>query len=322
MVTHRQHFVFRHYLDFWAINRTVRAFRAEKQFDTNPINVAVGRDFYNINRLTQEDLVLFKILMCSPPMTGHAIKANLQWAERYVAIGEASHAASTSPHINDADKDAVQDIRIELFEKLHGGIEARAVKLLASIREGDIGFLDRETEVIDFLCYITHQMLRTKRMRDQTIGVLSNLLPQGSIQRLHGLVAFCMAETVAGSLYVDRKNYSAKILKTKGADEFITSDQPVINLLGSGDGSPPDLLVFYYPMGADRALLYFPNDLPFANIREVLQEHEVRQLNQAIQLTSHEFLFSSTQFDLQEFSRSIEPASFETPIFIRELLES
>jgi len=320
MVTRRQHFVFRHHLDFWAVERTVRTLREGRQFDTNPINVAVGRDFYSINRLTEEDLKIFEKLMCSPPMTEPAIKANRQWAKRYVAIGEASHVVNTSPHIEDADKKAVQGVRIELFEKLHGGIEARAVSLLASMRESDVSFLSLEAEVIDFLVYITHQMLRTKRMRDQTIERLSNSLPQDCIRRLHGLIAFCMAETVAGNLYFDRKNYSLKILKTEGADEFITSDQPVINLLGTADGTPPEHLVFYYPIGADKALLYFPNDLPFAKLGEVLQESEVLQLNQAVLQNSHEFLFSSTQFDLLEFSRSAERTSFEIPAFVRDLL--
>jgi hypothetical protein len=320
MVTRRQHFVFRHYLDFWATNRKVRALRAEKQFDTNPVNLAVGRDFYGIKRLTKEDIIVFEKLMCSPPMAGRAIEANRQWAERYVEIGEASHAVSTNPKLRDADRDVAQGVRIGLFEKLHEGIEARAVGMLASIKDGDIEFLERDTEVIDFLCYISHQMFRTKNMRDQLIGNLSSLTAQESIQKLQGLIAFCMAETVAGSLYMDRKNYSAKVLKTKGADEFITSDQPVINLLGTGDGTPPEHLVLYYPMGADRALLYFQNDLPFANVGEFLPEHEVRQLNLAMLRNSHEFLFSSTRFDLLNFSRSIESDSYEVPSFIQELL--
>lgn len=322
MVTRRQHFVFRHYLDFWATNRKVRALRAGKQFDANPANLAVGRDFYSINRLTQEDLHIFERLMCSPPMADRAIEANRQWAARYVTIGEAAHAVSTAPHINDADRDAAQGVKIELFEKLHGGIEARAIKILASIRDGDFGFLSSEDEVIDFLCYITHQMLRTNSMRENFLGRLSNHLPQESLQRLQGLIAFCMAETVAGSLYIDRKKYSAKILRTTGENEFITSDQPVINLLGSGDGSPPESLVFYYPMGADKALLFFPNDLPLGSIEEVLSEHEVRQLNQAIILTPHTFLFSSTRFDLYQFAESIELTTFNTPIFVREILAS
>lgn len=322
MVTRRQHFVFRHYLDFWAEHRKVRALRAEKQFDTNPVNVAVGKDFYSINRLTQEDLFFFDKLMCSPPFSELAIKANRQWAERYLAVGEASHFACTSPQISNADKDAVEEVRIELFEKLHGAIEARAVSLLASVRDGDLGFLSRETEAIDFLCYITHQMFRTKRMRDQIVEPLSSQLPRENIQRLQSLIAFCMAETIAGNLYVDRNNYSVKILKTEGADEFITSDQPVINLLGSGNGTPAEHLVFYYPIGADRALMYFPNDLPFANVGEVLQGHEVHQLNQAIICNSHEFLFSSTQFDLLGLSKSIEATRFQVPEFVRELITS
>lgn len=322
MVTRRQHFVFRYYLDFWAEGGTVRTLRAGRLFETNPINVAVGRDFYSINRLTPEDMAFFHQLMCSPPVAEQAIKANREWAERYVAFGEAAHVIETSARATDADKEASNGVRIELFEKLHGGMEERAVSLLSAIREGDTSFLSGEAETIDFLCYIAHQMFRTKKMRDQLLGGFAGLRSPESMQRLQNLMAFCMAETVAGSLYVDRGNYTSKILTTNGRDEFITSDQPVINLLGSGDGTPPEHLVFYYPIGADRAFLYYPNELPFDEIGEDLSENEVRQLNQAILRMSHEFLFSSKRFALQEFSSSIAPGKFKVPLFIQETMKS
>lgn len=322
MVTRRQHFVFRHYLGFWAENKTVRVLRDGNVFDANPVNVSVEKDFYSLNRLTSDDLEFFHRVMCSPFFTEHAVKSNQIWAERYVFWAEASHLITESDRTTHAEKKAADSVRIELLEKLHAGMEARAVGLLGEIREGDISFLSSETKAIDFFTYISHQMCRTKKMRDRLVATSTGCQSPESMRRLKDLIAFCMAETVAASLYAERDKYSSKILRTTGSAEFITSDQPVINLFDTGNGTPPDHLVLYYPIGVNRAFLYYPNELPFDEIGEKLSGNEVSQLNQAMLCKSHEFLISSKHFELKEFSRSITPVTFEAPKFIQERMSS
>ena len=61
MVTRRQHYVSRHYIEMWlGKDGLASCLRDQKIFQTNPINIMVERDFYKLQKLTREDIFILQ----------------------------------------------------------------------------------------------------------------------------------------------------------------------------------------------------------------------------------------------------------------------
>ena len=61
MVTRRQHYVSRHYIEMWlGKDGLASCLRDQKIFQTNPINIVVERDFYKLQKLTREDIFILQ----------------------------------------------------------------------------------------------------------------------------------------------------------------------------------------------------------------------------------------------------------------------
>src|SRR5260370_12790935 len=63
MRKHRQHHVWQHYLEPWTIKKKIFCLREGKIFHPDTKNVAVERDFYKLQRLTDEDIAFLKLFV-------------------------------------------------------------------------------------------------------------------------------------------------------------------------------------------------------------------------------------------------------------------
>ena len=77
---------------------------------------------------------------------------------------------------------------------------------------------------------------------------LSQILPDNDFAHLTNIVCHIYAENLGASLFVGRNELDIIFLESGNGREFITGDQPIVNLLGTGDGSAPEDLAFYYPL--------------------------------------------------------------------------
>ena len=54
-IKHKQHYVFKAYLDHWTTNGKIWCCRKNKIFHTNTVNVAQERDFYRVKELNADE---------------------------------------------------------------------------------------------------------------------------------------------------------------------------------------------------------------------------------------------------------------------------
>ncbi len=98
------------------------------------------------------------------------------------------------------------------------------------------------------------------------------------------------------------KNFDMKLINNDTEIEFITGNQPIINLEGKYNGTlePPTKLVLYYPLSPKKALFYISKseDSQFPNI----DESKVIELNYHIKEASMEFLFATNEGILTGFN--------------------
>ena len=245
MVTRRQHYVWRYYLEAWQQeNGSVNCLREGKTFQTNPNNVLIERDFYKLSQITISEAAFFEKFIDQIP-SKELRKLHRSFAKEFTRITHANDWIQKQEGISAKDKSAVQAVVIEIEEKLHAGIENEALPLLKKLRQKRTGFLCNDETAITFFHFIAHKYFRTKRIRDDIGEVLSNLMPNQDLSRLKNLMSLFGATNLGASLFFDRKKFEITFLENKTDLGFITGDQLIVNLLATRDGSPPEELAFY-----------------------------------------------------------------------------
>lgn len=149
------------------------------------------------------------------------------------------------------------------------------------MRKGGAAFWpDEEGAAIAFSHFISVQHLRTKRIAE-VIG--DGRLPSGlpvEFQNIWPVMRNVLAANMGFSLFADRQRWRLRTVRAAGIRRFITSDQPVMNLLepvGHND------LALYYPLGPTMAALMEHLDNPgVVGEQTELDDDAVRKLNRRI----------------------------------------
>ena len=231
--------------------------------------------------------------------------------------------------IDELDNTVRLELEIEktnLLEDIHGWLETQAGRWLKSLKSGDANFyrpqkqhirnyrLEGEpddtviTEKSRFLLFLATQFCRTKKMREiesrklrKGMELLSQLKrcdpPQLDYQKIVGIF---LTEALAPTLAEHMEGLGAKlsILRNTTSVPFITSDQPVINLMY--DYSIPTQLtneiILYYPVSPSVAIILNDDSLP-AQLDLTIEQ--VQNYNGRMKKASYEYLFSNDRESLE-----------------------
>ena len=148
-----------------------------------------------------------------------------------------------------------------------------------------------------FFHFIAHQYFRTKRIREAIGEVLSQISPDHDFAHLKNIACYIIAVNLGASLFKYRNRVDFIFLDNRNALKFITGDQPVVNLMGTGDSNETTELALYYPLTPDLSCLVSPREykLSSADISSAI----VRELNDLIAWESHQFLIANSDTVLQ-----------------------
>ncbi|MBL3587177.1 DUF4238 domain-containing protein [Rhodovulum sulfidophilum] len=154
---------------------------------------------------------------------------------------------------NAEERDAsVKVLMCNSLENTHAHIERDARSVINSLAKGDFKALSNRENLLNFLVYFGHQITRTRAFKDKGIASLEAVRKE--VGHDHGIaetlsdgwwfVSFIFGMNIGWSLYVNREAYKHCLLLNVGEEDFITSDQPIVNI---------------HPMAA-RASLTAPDD--------------------------------------------------------------
>ena len=293
MTTRIQHYVWRHYLEarqnedgFIHCSRNGTMLPA-----TNPRNIMAERDFYKLPHITKADVNFLKVFIGS---TGVAV---LRGSHRNL-VGELAYVARANELIQSSDRTStvekryVQDVVIEIEEKLQGQIEQDALPLLEELRKKRSGFVIVDEMAITFFHFLAHQYFRTKRIRAAIAEEFSIIGPDHDWARLTNIVCHIGAVNVGASLFVDRNEFDIIFLDDRDDVGFITGDQPVVNLMGTGDSRKTTELALYYPLAPDLSCLVVPRERKLHSLD--IHGAIVEELNDLVAWESSSFLVASS----------------------------
>lgn len=225
--TRRQHTVWRFYLEAWADCRgSVPTYDREtqKNFETNPINVAVERDFYEWEILNENEV---------------------DFIDRFLGTKGLPVARSKAFQFYDS---VTQQNAKTVEEDFHSRIEQGAVSTIGMARTRPL----QPDELGDFLDFLSIQYFRTSRIRAQITEALndelvSRLFPNARLEILFNALRiyfyFALSETLRKKVDLESVEYIEGV--------FITSDQPVVNIAFDQN----ERCVLWYPLSPTRGML-------------------------------------------------------------------
>ena len=268
----------------------------------SPSNVMVSRDFYKLPRITTADAPIIKALV--DWTESEALRQSHQrLADDFAYISHANELIQSLPGTSSADKAYARALVIESEEKLHGQIEQHAIPLLAELRHQRTEFMVHDDKAIAFFRFVSHQYFRTRPIREAISNEMSQWFPDNDIGRFANLICHIHAENVGSSLYGDRRDLDIAFLTNVNELGFLTGDQPIVNLMGTGDGTETRELIFYYPLSPDLSCLIAPKEYNLHSVN--LASDTVAKLNDLIARRSQQFLVANSSAVLEHTLNSL-----------------
>ncbi len=297
MTTRKQHYVWRHYLEAWQ-NEDGLVYCARNGAilpPTNPRNIMAERDFYKLSQITEADMSFLKAFI---ELTGVALReSHRELVVALAHIANANERIQSSDIASVAEKHYAQTVAIEIEEKLQGRIEEHAVPLLEELRQKRSEFINTDETAMAFFDFLAHQYFRTKGIRESFKEALSKIDPNHDFARLANIVCHIGAVNFGGSLFVDRNEFDIVFLDDRDEAGFITGDQPIVNLMGTGDGREVTQLALYYPLGPVLSCLVVPREYKLRS--SSIPRAIVKELNDLIAWKSRDFLVANSISVLQ-----------------------
>lgn len=294
--TKAQHYVPRLYLKQWA-NEDEKIWCLDREknniFNPNIMGVAQQRFFYEMKQLEDEDFTILERL----------------WIENQVPLLKETNKCflDTFRNINDILKllDSSDDANLKrakdfaeknLVEKMFSYYESKYISLIETLLVNQASNWN-EDDQMSFLFFLNLQYFRTKNISDNLLESIKNLPNPaqfgGFIERAMNPMRWLMANTVTYNSLVRRK---IVFIENKSTLDFITTDQPVINVYAAFGKSAVEMsedeLELYCPFSPQKAVLVSFKDCYTDMSTISASEKEVKIYNDVLVKCSNRFVFS------------------------------
>lgn len=299
MKKRRQHYVWKKYLDPWTEEGKVWCHRkGERPFHTSPLNVAVERDFYKLHSLTQGDMQFIFKLAIEPIKNDLLRKLNAEWITLFERVFRFSGLIREQEPVKQEVIDELDEILHNLDENYHDQLENVAATCLDRLICGDGSFYNNDDCASTFTYFLSSQYFRTKNIQDSFFRSFSNINLNGTnMERVWPILRHIFATSMGFTLFEKRDIYRLIIHKNDSTLNFITCDQPVLNVhaagrLGEGLMTNVEL---YYPV-SPRTSVLISNDSRYAGKHEVsLGIVGVSNYNNIVEKSAYEQIFTKTE---------------------------
>lgn len=299
----KHHYVPRFYLKSWTKNNLIYCLQKGVVITANIQNVAAENHFYRLPELTPTDIELIQEIAIKDsskilqPVHNHLVwMLSLPHAERRKL--EISGKAGQKELAN------VDSAIREVNEDIHTSIEEKFKPYLDAMLQGHAEFFSNPEDVGIFFIGLTTQYLRTNHIKKSE----ANLGPgkYKALQKITNVLVHIFAMNLAYNLYMNREKYELILLENATDFQFITADQPVINVAAKPiERNPPDDFELYYPLSPSKAMLLIhpssghrPNNLSVTPI-------EAHHYNLLMGAHSYQQIFANTPHELMSIRKEL-----------------
>jgi hypothetical protein len=258
--------------------------------------IGVEKHFYRLRELSTEDAGFFHLFFAHLPPGLR--RANEGWLRYLQAPFELRNALAKSGRSNPEIERAIESALSDLEEDLHQSVENDSIAILDELRRGRYAEFETAEGFIKLLHYLCTQYFRTRNMRSRVFEAVGDF-PMISIERSWGVLRHVLATNVCSSFVADRLAWKLTFLHATGSGSFLTSDQPVINVLSEPEHSgEPEGLEFYYPVSPTIAVLICPTKDQQRISTTSMSAAEVQRLNARMVGAAERQVFGRSSLDL------------------------
>jgi hypothetical protein len=302
---HKQHYVWRYYLDSWSDKQQIFCLRDGRIFKANIKDLAQERDFYQLQELNAEDLKILNAFIDTFPVHLQAAHRGLLEVFSMPHRGKSiitglERMFDLSKHLEAYDlKRTIKVMINNLEEELHSDIESQSIKFISDIRSEDASFWDNADSKLNFLQFVSLQMVRTKKMQNNIYSLIEMKMPEHqNLKKLWGAMRHMISMNLAHATF-SKTEYGLRLLLNDSNVPFITSDQPVVNTFSEGLAlsERPEKFEMYYPLSPKKAILITEKEDGI----DFLEAKEVERYNECLFSLSHEQVYSSSEKSLERF---------------------
>jgi hypothetical protein len=168
------------------------------------------------------------------------------------------------------------------------------------LRQGDFAILDNQQSYVDFARFMATQYLRTSAIENRTKQETRVLAAQfgASMENIWGILRTIFATNIGFHFFNKRDSARLTLLDALPPNEFITGDQPMLNLRADGV-TPPTEIEIYYPLTPNRALLMDFGHSSAIRETRTLNAEGVRSYNQRVMRASEGQIYAASKVALQ-----------------------
>ena len=310
----------REYLLPWADGTECIAWFGYGKVKRSGLTVVGGEnDFYKLKELTDDDIASIRVLIQQLPEGGR--KGHEDLLRYYILpmrlkrdlgrrIAE-NPEAENDPQVAEASR-YIEVLISNLNENYHASIERRFWPYLKQIAGRNFGFYDEPLKVGEFFHGLAVQYLRTKAARERAKKTVKVVFED--LERVLDLLSHMFAVVMGRSLMVDRRKFQIVVLDNSTEVPFITSDQPIINILTDGKSVvAPDRMELYYRLSPTQAMLFLEKKTATAGIDQNVSIDEAHRYNRMIYDHSAFRIFSNSEEYLRFFEHCIESEKTKAP---------
>lgn len=265
--THKQHYVQRAYLSKWEENNQLWIY---DQFDSKIKNkgsksICFEIDYYKLDRLSDDEKILFEILYSKLP---YGLRKNIREINNILDhdIEVESNSKKIQEFVTKIFNDNKQEIEQEVFAQAGESIfcdieQGLSNEIWQKLLNADSTFINNEQYRLNLYSYIVGQIWRVpakKKLLAKNLNqIISKTNANISVDRMFPY--FVYHQTMIESIGLSQCNHH-KLFYLHIADdsksEFITSDNPVINICVDFDcnGSPKEYEL-YWPITPKLAVI-------------------------------------------------------------------
>jgi hypothetical protein len=302
----------RQYLLAWADADERIAWLGYGKVSRSGLTVVGGEnDFYRLKELTVPDVDCLKLFIDG--LREHGRDGHKHFLEMYLLptrlkalleqriAEQQQQVAERGPSEDDLGDAAISqakqmlEVAIANFnEDYHASIERRFWPFLQLIKQRDFSFYEAPKRAIDFIHGLFVQYYRTKAVKERALQKENVLFDD--MQRVWDVLSHILAIEVGASFFVDRKNFQILVLDNDTQVPFITSDQPILNMLTDGKSfDVPEKMELYYPLSPTQAMLYLEKSTPAGKFNNPVSIDDAHRYNQMMLDHSGLRVFSNSE---------------------------
>lgn len=294
----RHHYVWAHYLKEWSVNgRDINYITKRGNIACDSVRgLGFEKDFYKMGLLKEEDREIITLITkdCND------VLKKIHWNFVEMIFKAQNFFTKITPSIHEkTGLDLTDLMSSNLYENYLSQHESHAIATLNSLKTGDLSCLQSKENYYEFCYFLGYQLARTIKMKKLlTLTLRATNGPQQVIERLVDFYErnwWFMCSFMATNLSYDmslNSNRKLFILNNNTNTDFITSDQPVINLHPEGHNG--ECIDYYYPLSPQKSLIILTSNYDYFNPNSI-KEEDVRELNKKIAYNSCETIFSKRE---------------------------